>query len=496
MGAETGSPVATIAEAGADSAEDARLRDLGYKPELARVLGGASSFAIQFSTICFSGAIIVGLSVGFGQIGPLTLWTFAVACALQLVVALCIAELTSAYPVAGGVYQVVTRQGGRFLGWQTGWMIQIAHICSLGVGAVGLTPIIMAWFGVTDLSHWESVGVAAVIIFATTCVNLMRVRVVAIVNNIGVGTELLASAVVIFGCIIAWLFFGKHHNGVSFLTHSQGVAGDDLLLPVLYSVLLAAFIVSGFDVSGTAGEETHDASRQVPKQAIRANIATLVIGTLVLLMLMLAVPSVQGTLDSESPVRYILTSVLGSPLARVFEILAVLALLVNGMVLQLAGARVLWAQARDGAFLGAGWIRKVNRERVPSRGVIVAGLVAFAVTLYSSLFNILAAMLAVSWAAAYMLALMVGLRSRMRGELPDRPYVLRGGNFWYALAIVWSAFIVFILVYQTPGKVGLGTLGIIVVGLVLYLSAGKERRRAAAEGPATTTEPVRADVPV
>ena len=49
-----------------DESEDARLRDLGYQPELKRALGGLSSFAIQFSTICFSGAIFIALQEQLG----------------------------------------------------------------------------------------------------------------------------------------------------------------------------------------------------------------------------------------------------------------------------------------------------------------------------------------------------------------------------------------------------------------------------------------------
>src|SRR3954451_3760998 len=153
--------------------DDAQLRELGYKPELDRPLGRMSSFALQFSTVCFSGAIVVAFLVGFGQVGPLSLWTFAGATILQVVVAFCVAELTSAYPLAGGVYQVVTRQGGRFLGWQVGWMMQIAHFASVGLGAVGLTPLIMNWFGVTNLSHWTTVGVSGLIILVTSLLNLM-----------------------------------------------------------------------------------------------------------------------------------------------------------------------------------------------------------------------------------------------------------------------------------------------------------------------------------
>ncbi|WP_051791414.1 APC family permease [Amycolatopsis jejuensis] len=451
--------------------DDAQLRSLGYQPELRRALGSLSSFALQFSTVCFSGAIVVAFLVGFGQVGPLSLWTFAGATALQVVVAFCIAELCSAYPLAGGVYQVVTRQAGKFLGWQVGWMIQIAHFASVGLGAVGLTPLICNWFGIENLSHWETVGMSGLIILATTLLNLLRVKLVALLNNFGVVAELLASGTIIIGCLAAFFVFGKPHQPLSFLFTDAGVVNGSVVLPLIFSCLLSAFIVSGFDVSGTAGEETHNASRSVPVMAVSANIVTLVIGSLVLFVLMLGISSVDGTLNSASPVKFILAPILGTPVATTIEVLAVLALFVNGMVVQLAGARVLWAQGRDGAFAGSRFLRKLSKDHVPVNGVLISGVIAFLFILYTAVFNVLAAILAVTWALSYAVAVAVGLRSRLKNGLPERAFRLRGGPFWYGLATIWSLALVGFLVYQDPVKVGFGTLGIVVIGVILYFTA-------------------------
>ena len=40
-----------------------------------------------------------------------------------VLISVLIAEACSAYPVAGGAYNIVSRRGGRFIGWQTGWWI-------------------------------------------------------------------------------------------------------------------------------------------------------------------------------------------------------------------------------------------------------------------------------------------------------------------------------------------------------------------------------------
>src|SRR6187399_1247340 len=84
--------------------DDAYLEALGYKGELSRVLGRFSSFALQYSTIGFSGALLVGFTIGLSQVGPASVWVWFVASGLQVLVAMCVAELCSAYPLAGGAY--------------------------------------------------------------------------------------------------------------------------------------------------------------------------------------------------------------------------------------------------------------------------------------------------------------------------------------------------------------------------------------------------------
>jgi amino acid transporter len=59
------------------------------------------------------------------------MWPGVIAGAFQLLIAFCVAESCSAYPIAGAAYNTVSRLGGGFLGWQTGWWIGLAHVFSL-----------------------------------------------------------------------------------------------------------------------------------------------------------------------------------------------------------------------------------------------------------------------------------------------------------------------------------------------------------------------------
>jgi amino acid transporter len=465
-------PATADATLDATEPDDVYLKELGYKPELMRVLGRFSSFALQYSSISFLGGILLGFTIGLAQIGPAMLWVWLVATGLQVVVALIVAELCSAYPVAGSSYNIVSRLGNRMIGWQVGWYVTIGHIASVCSATIAITPLIMAWFGVHNLSHWALVGISAGFILASTFANLVGVRFVSWLNNMSVTAELAGAALVIIGVPIAIIFTsGVHTNTFHYFFTTQGTVKGSILLPLAYASLLSVYIVSAFDLSGTGAEETKMASSVVPTEAVRANVLSWLIGAAFIAVILLVMKDVAGTIantDVSGPITFVLNPVLGTFLGTFWEALAVFALFVNAIILQLGAARVFWAQARDGRFPAARLVTKLNRHRVPVAGIWIAGFIAFILTVYSSLFNVLIAMLACAWAAAYGTLAVFGLRARLSGGLPDRPYKLKWWKLWYPVAIIWSYVFIFVMIYQNPSQVGVGCAGAFVLGFVIY----------------------------
>src|SRR5712675_730057 len=86
------------------------LARLGYKQELRRALGLFSSFGVQFSSIATISALFTTLVVGLAFFGPASFWSWIIGGSLQVfAVGIAVAELVSAYPLAGGVYQINSR---------------------------------------------------------------------------------------------------------------------------------------------------------------------------------------------------------------------------------------------------------------------------------------------------------------------------------------------------------------------------------------------------
>jgi amino acid transporter len=477
--------------------DDEYLERLGYEPQLNRKLGVFSSFALQFGNIAPVGGIVFTFSVGLVAVGPSMLWPWLIAGALQILIAFCVAEACSAYPVAGGAYNIVSRLGGTFLGWQTGWWLEMAHTFSLASSCIGIAPVVLSWFGVTA-SHWVLVGFAAALILLATLINVVSVKLSSRFVNAGVIATLAACVLVSVVLASALALGGRQANGFHFLLTTQGAVSGSIVLPLLYAALLPCIVLNGFDVSGNVGEETKDASRAVPRAMVMANVSSYGFGTIVILLLLLAMGRVTDTLAAVQPVTYILDPVLGHAIAKAFEILAVMGLFVSAAVLQLAGARVLWAQARDNMLPLSSSFARLNKEQVPSFAVWFTAVVAVASTLWSSLYVVLIAMTVVLWVGGYGVLLTCMWLGKLRGHVPRAAFRVRGWRVAFPLAIIWSVVLSGVLIYQNPRQVGLGLLIAAVAGLIVYyISPSRKNPSAPAGGGAgqldTTGKPAAAD---
>ncbi|CAB4265094.1 unnamed protein product [Prunus armeniaca] len=107
------------------SADDTRLKQLGYKQELSRNLSAIANFSVTFSII----SVLTGLSTTYGMSltygGPVTMvYGWPIVGLLTLLVGLSMAEICSAYPTSGGLYfwsaKLAGKRWGPLAAWLTG----------------------------------------------------------------------------------------------------------------------------------------------------------------------------------------------------------------------------------------------------------------------------------------------------------------------------------------------------------------------------------------
>lgn len=104
------------------------LENLGYQQELKRSFGLLGMIGFSFSIVtcwtALSGVLIIGVISG----GPLVMiYSWIGICVFSLAVAYSMAEICSAYPVAGGQYSWVAilapPRVARGMSWITGWFM-------------------------------------------------------------------------------------------------------------------------------------------------------------------------------------------------------------------------------------------------------------------------------------------------------------------------------------------------------------------------------------
>jgi amino acid transporter len=464
----------------------AYLRKLGYTQELHRSLGTFASFAVQFSLIGVSIGIFLLFGYGLSIGGPREIIPFVVGGAGQMIVGLSVAALVSAYPLAGGTYQIIRRLVSRALAWQAGWWLALALIAGISSLAVGIAPYIGPAFGMEHPSYRQTMLIAAGTIIVITLINIISVRVASGINIVGVICEMLG-----LSTVVVLLLIKGTVQPFSVLGNSGGTgSGWGYLVPFLFVLLMPAFIISSFDSTGHTGEETKNAATAAPKGVVIANFGAYFYAIIVLVIFTLCIPSIRNAMASSTPVIYVVDHRLGHNFANALTGVVCVSFLVCMEICELTAARIIWAQARDGDFPFAPWMHKLGRNRVPIRASIICGLFAFVLCLYSSLLTVLAGVVAVAYSVAYGVVVAAGIIGTRRGTLPKHPWHYgRFGPIIDWLALAWSLILTGVLIYQNPKQVGGGFLAFgIALGALLYYVVLPRTRGKVPSAAATTPQ--------
>src|SRR5678816_1350067 len=279
--------------------DNSDLASFGYRQELKRSIGSFSSFAAGF----YYNSILTGLFqmfyLGYGVAGPAFFWTWPFVLTGQLLVALCFAELASRFPLSGGVYQWAKFTGNTFLGWMTGWIYLACLIVTIGAVAMALQvslPQISSSFQIigssTDpkLVAINAILLGSILIVISTIINARGIKLLALINNIGVFAELIGIII-----LIVLLFLNRVRSPIEAVVNIQYTGTGfksfpDLTILMAATALTASYVLYGFDTAGTLAEETHDPRKKAPRAILQALLAAGFAGLLVLLFALMAVP--------------------------------------------------------------------------------------------------------------------------------------------------------------------------------------------------------------
>ncbi|MGK2849739.1 MAG: amino acid permease [Candidatus Limnocylindrales bacterium] len=373
--------------------DDAQLRSLGIKPELKRTLGFLSNFAIAFSFISVSTGSFGNFGVGIGLGGPAFFWSWPIVIFGQLLVALVFAELASHFPVAGSIYQWSKRLSNRTLGWFTGWFYFWAQVVTVTAVAVIVAFVIDGIVQIEGfLDSPDPTGITTMFTFIslltlliTTLINAFGVRLLSILNNLGVATEIIG---MFFFALILLFFANNQPVSVLFDTGgAEDATGGSYLPAFLLGMFMSLFIVYGFDTAGTFGEETLDATRQAPRGVLASILISGLVGAVFLLAVLLAIPSIPDAMAEGQaggfPIATTIISVLttdliaGITLGELYLFVILASVFVCTLAIQGAATRMMFSMSRDKHLpLGSLWGQVNQTFQTPANAAIGVGVLA------------------------------------------------------------------------------------------------------------------------
>jgi urea carboxylase system permease len=397
--------------------DEALLKKFGYTQELQRTLGFLSNFAVAFSYISVSTGTFSLFALGLAAGGPAFFWTWPIVAGGQFLVALNFAELASHFPIAGSIYQWSKRLSSPTLGWFTGWIYFFAGVLTVTAVSVTIPIPLLAIFPnipATIIGIPSATFIALVAIIVCTVINVAGVRLVSIINNIGVVAEIVG----MFGFALVLLLFFRH-NPISFLftgphTDLQAAVpatattaavaaqpwtpgfGFGYFGAFSAALFMSLFVIYGFDTAGTLGEETRDPQRNAPRGVLWSIGLSFFAGLLFLAGTILSIKDyvkIEGLADGTTPTTALPTIIqdaLGPLWGNIYLFVVLIAVFVCTLAIQSATIRLMFSMGRDGRLpFGKVWGAVNAQFRTPLWAGIAVGVLAAIPFLYSQAIAVL-----------------------------------------------------------------------------------------------------------
>jgi amino acid transporter len=460
------------------------MKRFGYAQELFRNMGGFSNFAISFSIISILTGAVTLYGYGFEMGGPLEMslgWPIATLFTLTLAASM--AELCSAYPTAGAMYHWAAALGGAAPGWFVAWLNIIGLIAAQAGINFSCAQFILPFLGIPASArniYWMFVFT----LVAHALINQFGVRLVALLNNVSVAVHVIGVA-----AIVVAIFWLAPLQPIRFLAAGVNSNGrSPYFWAFLLGLLQAHWTYTGFDGSAHMAEETQNARRTAPWGIVISVGFSGIIGYALLLALTLAIRSVPAVLaakdaqgNSVPAAIAILDSALGARAGNAMAALASMAMWFCGLSCTVSSSRALYSLARDHGVPWSRFFQRINAKRgTPGPAIWCVVLASMAAMVWTGAVPVVTSLSTVALYLAYVIPVALGLRARMRGSKWTESAVWslgRAGAAVNAISVLYTAFIVVVLMMPPNALAGQTLAGFLVVLGVIYATEVRRKYR-------------------
>ena len=463
------------------------LHSMGYAQELSRRMGHFSNFAISFSIICILSGGINSLGQATSGAGGAALgigWLVGGLAALMF--ALGMAQLSSAFPTAGGLYHWSSILGGRFWGWLTAWLNLIGLITVLAAVNVGTFNFFVGAFGAA-LGVKADYGTQLVFLIGMTGIQ-------ALINHLGIkattrltdlsGYLILAGAVLLTLALFAYSPTRDFSRLWTFTNYSGAAGGNvwpatrSLMQIFFLGLLLPIYTLTGYDASAHTSEETVGAARKVPTAIIHSVFWAVLFAWAFSCAFVLAIPDMnEAARQGWNVFFYVMDARLPAGLKYLLYGLIFVAQFICGLATVTSASRMAYAFARDDGLPASRHLKTISpKYRTPVHAIWASAVLAVGFTAFAGAYSVAVAVTSIALYLSYAMPIAVGLFAYGNSWQKMGPWDM-GPAFRIvaALCIVIAGVICYVGV-QPPNDFALKVLGAIAV-LTVLAWFGIENRR-------------------
>jgi amino acid transporter len=427
---------------------------------LHRGLSVPGVIALAVSDITPMASLLIIAPVVLAAAGTGAMWAYLVGCFLAVNVALCMGELGSMYPVAGGLYSIVHRVLGR----PAGFLALVDYIAQ-GVFlpasiALGVGTYLHALNDAIPVNLSSAIAMAAVTLLAA-----LRIHVGAILVAVFLAIEVVVIVIVSVAGFTHW------KQPWSILSHPIIADGPALtsvgLGAIVAAVAITMFSVNGYDSAINFSEETRGGPGTVGKAVIVAAVTGITLELVPFFAGLMGAQDLHGYLSSATPLTDLIEQVWGSTLKNIVIIGALFAVINAILAITLQFARILWSSARDRAWpdvVNAALGRVHPRFQSPWVATFVLGAIATGLCFASDLVTTVT-FTAVLIIVLYGLIAVAALVSRVRNKDAERPSKM---PLWPVPPLLALAGVVVAMTQQKPLDIWIVVIVFAVAGVYYF----------------------------
>ncbi|KAG9191682.1 hypothetical protein G6011_10416 [Alternaria panax] len=406
------------------------LARVGKKQVLKRRFGLVSMTGLSCGLMCTWETLLVIFSIGFTNGGPAGLiYGFVLIWLGNFSVFVCIGELASAVPTAGGQYHWVSllapRSNKKFFSYLTAALTSVCYfVADLILQLVSLNDL----DGAYTREGWHATLLLWAILLLCVFINVFISGALPTIEVVVLIVHILG----FFGILVPLVYLSPTHNSAKqvFTTfHNEG-AWSTQTLAFFVGLQGNALAFVGTDSVVHMSEEVKNASTDVPRSML---LSLVINGTLALGMLFAVlfsaqdIPELLGDQDAATaPFLRIFKDAVGSEAgATVMVAIIVLLEFCSAMGCLAAASRMTWSFARDRGLPFSRALSMIDkRSTIPVVSILVVTVFAALLALInignSAAFNGTISLVLEGFYLSYLLAIGLLLWRRLRGDL-DNP---------------------------------------------------------------------------